>query len=352
MKPPHSLTFLFILIIPFSLLPSAFTQSKVAQPITVKVAVVIQDPALPQYEGKKLHEVVKTPGRTFMWNDPFKLSNEYEEALERISHGVVQYEVVKIINDGRFFSRRNDNNEMISTNEMVKLLMEPDWKTLKETGTHFDYQAFVEYYGFDKMRDRDEIHEVWVWSFPYGGMWESNYCGASGFWLNSEPTTTTMNQKLLVVMGLNYERQMSLALESYGHRFESVMWNLYGRWEKDATPPNNWELFTRYNKTHPGEAHVGNIHFPPNGENDYDWINKTVVSTHAGAWQNYPDIPLEMSRQVDCSEWECSHLGYMTWWFSHIPHFAGINQKDGYLNNWWHYVVNWEEANQRVTSDQ
>jgi hypothetical protein len=316
----------------------------VDKPITIKVAVVVQDPSLPQYGGKKMHEVLKTPNRTFLWNDPRELSKEYEAALEKISHGTVQYEVVKIIDDTLLFSNRNDNNQPVGMNEMVRLLMEPDWKTLKEIGTHFDYKRFVEYYGFEKMRDRDEINEVWVWSFPYGGMWESNYCGKTGFWLNSDPTTTTSNEKLLVVMGLNYERKMWLALESYGHRFESVIWHLYGRWDKDAANPNNWEKYTRFEKTHPGLANIGNIHFPPNGGHDYDWVNKTPVTTCADGWNYYPDIKSDMTRTVDCSEWQCSHEGYMTWWFSHIPHFEGINAADGHLNNWWRYVANWEQA--------
>jgi hypothetical protein len=35
----------------------------------------------------------------------------------------------------------------------------------------------VGFYGFDKMRDDGEIHEVWIWTFPYGGMWESHMMG-------------------------------------------------------------------------------------------------------------------------------------------------------------------------------
>ncbi len=337
-------TYYLFLISAFCFLPSAFSQLPEDKPVTIKVAVVVQDPSLPQYGGKRMHEVVKTPGRTFMWNDPRVLTREYEAALEEISHGTIQYEVVKIIDDTLLFSNRNDNNQPVGMTEMVKLLMEPDWGTLKGIGTHFDYKRFVEHYGFDKMRDRDEINEVWVWSFPYGGMWESNYCGKSGFWLNSDPTTTTTNEKLLVVMGLNYERKMSLALESYGHRTESVLWHLYGRWDREAADPNNWEKYTMFEKPHPGKANIGNIHFPPNGDHDYDWVNKTPVTTNADVWNYYPDIKSDMTRTVDCTEWQCSHEGYMRWWFSHLPHFEGINAADGHLNNWWRYVVNWEDA--------
>jgi len=34
----------------------------------------------------------------------------------------------------------------------------------------------------------------------------------------------------------------------------------------------------------------------------------------------------------------------MMWFYDHVPHFKGINQEDGHLNNWWHYVVKYNEA--------
>ncbi len=315
-----------------------------APTLKVKVSVVIQDPVIPGTQGKRMHQVIKTPGYSFTWNDPHKLTKEYEAALEEVSHGVVDFEVVEIIDDTLCFSNWNDSGMPISMVEMLSLLQEPDWESLKSIGTHFDYNRFVSHYNFDLKRDQGEIHEVWVWSYPYGGMWESNYVGDSGFWLNSDPTTGTRNEKLLVIMGLNYERKMSLAMESFGHRFESVMREVYGRWDYDAQVPNNWELFTRFDKTHPGGAHVGNIHFPPNGLSDYDWINKNMVNTLSDGWAYYPNIQHDSVRMVDCTEWECSHDGYMRWWFSHIPHFVGLNPNDGKLNNWWHYVVNYEEA--------
>lgn len=319
-----------------------------AEPLTVKVAVVIQDPVVPG-TGKRLHEYFKTPGYSFEWHDPWELTQAYADTMHAVSNGVIRYEIVEIYDDSLFFSRFKDSEELFSLNDVVHYLGEPEWKTLKEKGTTFDYNAFIQHYGFGEMRDKDEIHEVWVWTFPYGGMWESTYSGKDAFWLNSTPVQNPSNEKLLTVMGLNYEREMSLAMESYGHRFESVMRHVYGRWDYDVPyeEKNNWELYTTYDKVSPGNAHIGNIHYPPNGQQDYDFYNNLEVSSAVDTWANYPDLENESRRIVSCSEWDCSHLGYMCFWYRNVPHFAGINPDDGHLNNWWHYVVNYEEAMQK-----
>jgi hypothetical protein len=153
-------------------------------------------------------------------------------------------------------------------------------------------------------------------------------------------------------MGLNYERDLACALESYGHRFESIMMEVYGWWKYDKKDKKeeltNWEIYSayalKYAKFNPGQSHIGNIHFPPNGEKDYDWKNQKMVKTYADNWLNYPDVKEENAREVNCSEWGCSHIGYMKWWFSHLPHFEGVNTKDKKLNNWWRYVVDYNEA--------
>lgn len=323
--------------------------NKKAKTLDVNVIVVIQDPIV---NGKRIHETFKTPGYSFQWHDPWQLTREYKAALEEVSHGTVKYNIVEIIDTKEYFTFLRKSGEKLNEDRVVELLQEPDWKTLKEEGAGFDYKAFVEHFGFDKMRDEGKIHEVWVWTFPYGGMWESNMMGEGAFWLNSNPTKDVDCQELLCVMGLNYERDLACALESYGHRFESIMMEVYGWWDFDKKELRSqltpWELYTayngRYDKYNKGMSHIGNIHFPPNGEKDYDWGNKKKVHTYADNWAHFPQVKDENPREIDCSEWNCSHIGYMKWWFSHVPHFAGHNTADGRLNNWWHYVVDYNDA--------
>lgn len=322
----------------------SFAQLRTADPITVKVAVVIQDPKIPSMGNKRMHELFKTPGYSFEWNDPWELMEAYRDTLNSVSGGAVKYEIVKIYDDLEMFTRLGNEKDLMDLDQVVKYLSEPDWATFKSKGTKFDYNAFINHYGFCEMRDSGEINEVWLWTFPMGGTWESTFAGEGAFWLNSNPVEDTDCNELLTIMGLNYEREMSLALESYGHRSESVMRKVYGRWDNKSSQRNNWEFFTSFDKVVPGKAHIGNIHFPPNGIADYDWANKEKVKTYADSWKNYPNILETKSRIVDCEEWDCSHLGYMTWWYRHLPNFEGLNPEDGKLNNWWHYIVDYNGA--------
>lgn len=350
----RKVTLLVLLFLPVL----GFAQSKKnrnAETIKVKVAVVYENPRLSQYNNKRLHECFRTPSvKQRIWNDPVALSADYERTMEEVSGNVIDYEVVKEIDADRFFTYlKNDPlKRHLTADEVAWLLAEEDWKTLKEISTSYDYNAMVKYYGFDKMRDNGEIHEVWVWTFPYGGMWESHMMGKDAFWINSNPNANPSCTELLSIMGLNYERDLACAMESYGHRFESTMMQVFGWWNYDNKTDKSeltmWERYTgyikNYDKFDSGKSNIGNIHFPPNGQSDYDWKNETKVLSYADEWFDYPNVKEKKARLMDCSEWNCDHLGYMKWWFSHIPHFKGVDPKDKKLNNWWYYVVDYNNA--------
>jgi hypothetical protein len=209
----------------------------------------------------------------------------------------------------------------------------------------FDYNGMVDYYDFDTKRNNGTLDEIWVYTFPFGGMYESQLMGPGAFWYNSPPLDHPGLEKLLSVMGWNYERGVAEALHSFGHRAESAIRHLYGRWEVTNPDPNMWELFTRIDKVVPDGAHVGNIHFPPNGQSDYDYDNTKSVITYADNWKRYP-ILLDQTRIVDRSEWYYPggdyQRGFMLWWMKHLPRYEGVYE--GKLNNWWHYIVDYEEA--------
>jgi hypothetical protein len=82
-------------------------------------------------------------------------------------------------------------------------------------------------------------------------------------------------------MGFSYERGVGEMLENMGHRAESIMEKTF---EGLPAIQNLWRRFIRYEKTAPGRAALGNIHFAPNSLRDYDWNNPASVSSECDDW--------------------------------------------------------------------
>jgi len=322
-----------------------FTVPK-AETRVVKVALVIQDPVIDSTNNKRIHQL-------WGWNDPYNLINQLLEEFRAISQGVIDFQIVETYDDEHIFTTLDGNLMSVDT---LAYYFNPANQALygrTKQGTlqnlaevqgrvQFDYKAMADQYNFGTKRNNGEIDEVWVYSFPFSGMYESQLMGPNAFWWNSPPIRDYPGlEKLLSVMGWNYERGVAEALHSFGHRMESAMWHAYGRWDTKNENPNSWELFTRIDKDVPGGAQVGNVHFPPNGLSHYDYGNRRTVVSYADNWKRYPFL-LDQSRPLNCEEWGCSQLGYMRWWFSHIPHFQGVYE--GILNNWWLYAVDYETA--------
>ncbi len=322
---------------------SDFQSPKAASQI-IRVALVIQDPVIDSVKNKRIHE-------EWGWQNPTVLVNQIIDDFYQASGGTIIYQVVETHDsdfifttlDGqymsldtlRYYFTRSNGALYGHTPGKLQYLAEDEGRVA------FDYVGMVDYYHLDEKRNSGQIHEVWVYSFPFSGMYESRLVGPNGFWYNSPPQPHPGLHYLLPVMGWNYERGVAEALHSYGHRVESAMRQVYGRWDTNAKDPNNWEIFTRIDRDHPGEAQVGNIHFPPNGQSDYDYANSRYVTCYADNWKRYPYL-LDQHRTLNCSEWSCDQRVYMKWWFNHLPRYQGVYE--GVLNNWWHYVVKYEEA--------
>ena len=321
-----------------------------ASPVTAKVALVLLDPVLPEYGYERLH--VK-----FGFRDPVAMSNALVKYFALASDSAVNFVITMTIDCIRTFTAFRGG--YLTFADYKKFLAEPGWPTLKaaQDSLKFDYRALVNYYQLDSLRNAGVIDEVWVYAGPYMGMYESQLLGPDAFWWNSPPIRDgTRLTKLLSVMGLNYERGVDLAYHSFGHRFESAMVQAYSQvqgrpWNDTSANPTPWDLFTRINRDIPGGAHIGNVHFPPNGASDYDYGNTTVVTSYAQNWFRYPYL-FRQTAQVNVSTWiyktpeplaeGLDQLGYLYWFYNHMPRYRGIT--DGILNNWWLYFLDYDAA--------
>ena len=360
-------------------LPKVSNEERIAESLTIPVAILIEDPVyygrIEEYKGKRLTEIPhKAWGRR--WNDPKVQMLEYERDMEASSHGVVQYEVVEIVEADRMFSYHRESAgseyEYVTVDTLVNyyFMENPDDESgvkLIDNMASYDYVGMMQYYGFDKRVDAGEIKEVWVYTHPASGMNESRLIGDNAFWCNSRGIGKgeATNSELCCVMFCNYERTTDLAMHSFGHRFESIMSQVYARkggypstaWKYDekfdVEELTNWEKYSahslEYEKYKNGYAHIGMCHFPPNAESDYNYGNPRYVMTYADTWFDYPNIREDdsVARRVNKSEWNDAggdQWGYMKWYFEHIPHFKGLCPRDNYLNNWWYYLVDYDNA--------
>ena len=308
------------------LAPEPAEQEPVGQtpaPVQRKVLLVIYNPKIKSEGGRKLSQVMA-------WNNPDELVPKHIADLKEASFGYANYQVAERVEvdgmpvkaDGFVY----DPDQFVRNLRANSGFHQPD---------AVDYQRILHDFDVINKINSGAIDEVWLHAFPYAGFYESRMAGPGAFFCNAPPLENTdAAHRKFVIMGYNYQRGAGEMLENMGHRGESMMSQVFHHKQGDA---NLWERFTRYDKTHPGQAEVGVVHYAPNSLRDYDWGNKTKVPSRAWVWKNFPNLA-GAPEIVDCSAWGNgdTRLHHM-WWFEHFPHITG--GADGVAYNWWEYEV-------------
>ena len=288
-----------------------------------RVLMFAFDPIMPNKNNRRMHEA-------YGWTDPVVLTQQAIADLRRSSHGLGVASFTNEIHDAWPIQLDGFQYDPVS--------FDNDWSSHQMHDSGFDYRRFVIDYGLAPRILSGEIDEVWVYCGPYGGFWESTMAGDGGYWCNSGPVQDVPSSRLFVIMGLNFERGVGEAIHSFGHRAESIMWHQYGDWLPSRA--NAWSAFTLLDKDAPGLGAVGNVHFPVNGESDYDYANSRVVVSDADDWYNYPTFQ-GLTRSFNYHEWSPDDADpqrqYLNWWYDHMPQMSGRGP-DYYLMNWWRYL--------------
>ncbi len=301
---------------PFRVDPNAVRQ---------RVLALIIDPLMSTQRDQRVHEY-------FGWNDPVPLLQNALADLRRSSHYRYLPEIVDIV--------RSDDYPLHLDGYRYT-----DAEYIADTNAHnwhdsgMDYLDLMNKFNLASRVESGDIDEVWVYAFPGSGMWESTMAGAGAYWCNSGPVDGATNNRLFVIMGLNYERGIGEAIHSFGHRSESIMVKKYGGWPHDGSTA--WSRFALTDQESPGQGGIGNVHFPVNGTSDYDYYNSGVVSSSADDWLNYPNMT-GSRRMLGRGEWSPQGADpqreYLDWWYFHMPQAPGI-APDDILSNWWRYLI-------------
>ena len=296
------------------------------EPVTKRVGYLIIDPVVPG--GRRLSQVMG-------WNDSDRLAAALIKDLREVSHGYANYEIAERMVDDEF-PVKADGFQYTAEDYLQR------WRARApfHQPDAVDYQALIRKFDLVEKVNAGVLDEVWAICFPWGGFYESRMVGPGAFWCNAPPLERSANaQRKFVIMCYNYERGVGEMLESYGHRAESILQEVF---KGVPEPQNLWQRYTLYDKITPGRAEVGNVHFAPNSQRDYEWGSMRPVPSRCRSWRAYPDLSGEPV-MVDAREWGGGDIrAHHRWWFELMPHVGGETQAAGgraISNNWWQYIV-------------
>jgi hypothetical protein len=297
--------------------------------IESKVYLYIFDPIMENLGGQRLHAA-------YGWADPVTLTNQAIADLYSSSYGRARLQIVETViadEHPRFADGFQHTDASFVT----------AWAAHDFHSGTFDYVGFCNSHNLGVRVDAGEIDEVWIYSPPIGGMWESCMAGQGAYWINGGTYPAAGRTRVFPIMGLNYERGVGEAIHSFGHRSENVMVHSYGSWQ--ANRNHMWNRFSLLDRDAPGLGGVGNVHFPVNGESDYDYANARFVDSNADAWLNYPNLN-DTTRSINFRTWSRQSADpqreYLKWWYGHMPHVPG-RAPDFYLSNWWRYLLDLDQ---------
>ena len=276
--------------------------------------------------------------RYLNWYNPAWTVAQHISDLRYASHGYANYVVAQNI-DVDDFARWPVKQDGFRYDEATYLNA---WRTRhQDGGAAFHQPDAINYYALmDEFRIMErvasgEIDEVWHLGPPWDGKWEAVMAGPGAYNSNASPLGGTDRAgRRFVIMGYNFERDPGLMLHSYAHRAEGHLNHLH-RHVPDHD--NLWNRFRRIELTHPGMAEVGTVHFPPNGERDYDLGNPRQVMSNSDDWYHFPRMTGDRFRAMNYREWGSSERSYQKWWLRHMPHVAG--DCGGIPYNWWRVIV-------------
>lgn len=298
---------------------------------TRNASVVIFDPLITKPDGTKV-----TLSSYKNWEDPAQQIERFKRSIQSITNGRVKYNVVKttIVNafpakaDGFQYTQASYLACLADSNQCHMPDGADVLKILSDRGVCNDLNAGT-------------TNELWAFGGPYFGFYESQLAGPKGFWFNSPPLEGSTCNKLLPIMGFNYERSLQEMVHDMMHRTEATMSRVYGSWAENRMN-NNFDKFALVAAQSPSFNYsgCGNGHWAPNSTSDYDYANPATVASFCDDFFNYPNLkpPATALKNITCNAWGCDELGYYRYFFQHLPKASG-NGPDGKFNDWWRYVA-------------
>ena len=241
-------------------------------------------------------------------------------------------------------------------------------------GFSFDYNYIMQKFDLINRRNQGEFDQVWLCTIDPSSTFETMMVGRTAYWVNGTPIQADCDN--FIIANVTIARR-DANLHALGHSAENILKNTfsmkYDSYSKDSISINSqqeldslnlWERYclTDYNSI--GDyASVGNVHFPFNASDGYNYDNKSKVYSSWRDWLNYPNLTgekqlddsnawllHEANANLDEDENKDSDRLFMRFWFSLFPNQSGY-YKDGHLNNWWKYFYSLDYIEEIINND-
>ncbi|MEL6407538.1 MAG: S8 family serine peptidase [Chloroflexota bacterium] len=231
----------------------------------------------------------------------------------------------------------------------------------------YNYAAIYEDFDLCARIQAHEVDEVWLWGeanpdFGNGLEWVTNGPELQWTWGSNVPDCG----RTITTMWFEYNREVALALHSYGHRMEGAFMLRTPCQFMTATYPwagEQWLTDEDHGRdcddslsdttgfvarTHANNGNVsacGDVHSPPNilpGTGAYQYSETNQVASMCEDWQRDGTGTYQV---FGCERWNCNERDYQIWWKQNIP-ALGYEHRDSdgsILPNWWDYL--WDMEN-------
>lgn len=298
---------------PITLTPTNPAPSSPTPSLKIPVKIIIFNPK--DANGVGLIE-------RYHWNQPILLTQQYINFMKQTSDQLFEY-TISSQTVVEYFPTKKDG--FIFTNDYYDQCQKNP--NLEHCRDLIDYNKIMTDFNICQWTKESGGKEVWLFGGPWMGFWEWSVKGPN---ISLSAENLTDCGSTITVMGFSYERLLSEMVHDFGHRTEGVLnfaSNKYSQsklWNKFVSPTN-----------------CGDIHYPPNTTSGYNYSSQQIINSTCDQWYSYPILKNETTA-LNCETWGCSDLGYYRWWLKHLPKSGGVN--DNMLNNWWLYLVDFDQA--------
>lgn len=292
--------------------------------IVRKVMVVSFDPILKTKGNVRLSAYEK-------WLDPIGETKDVAAWWQATTHGRVRFEIVNTVTVDTFPKKADGY-----TYNEIRYLGALENETIAHMPDDADYLAILQSQKVCEAVNAGEIDELWMNGGPYFGFNESRLAGPSAFEYNGPVLEGTSCNKLLPIMGFNYQAVFANAIHDFGHRTEATLAHHFGGWDENALA-NDWDRFALTASQSPsyGFSGCGTTHRPPTARDEYQYDVAAPARSMCDSFATYPDLsPITRSlAPITCSAWGCTDIGYYRWWFQRLPGKPGVTS-DGHKTDW------------------